>query len=190
MEFDEIRKIWDAQNNQPLYVIDEKALHKHIQSKRKSALLYANINEWMLIITYFSAGILLIVLNYVRHGVNIFMYVEAAWMLATVAYVVAHRFRRISSSRRFDRSIHGDLDHAISIANYHIHLARIMNWNLLPLGAIMIFLGWGAGKLLAISVVVLIAYPLAFYAGVKGNRVNIRRRRELQVLKEKLEADS
>src|SRR4051812_1101237 len=33
MEFDEMKKIWDAQNNQPLYVIDEKGLHNRIQSK-------------------------------------------------------------------------------------------------------------------------------------------------------------
>src|SRR5690349_6966310 len=46
MEFDEIKKIWDAQNNQPLYVIDEKALHNRIQSKMKGVLLRANANEW------------------------------------------------------------------------------------------------------------------------------------------------
>jgi hypothetical protein len=110
-------------------------------------------------------------------------------MFATVVYVVAHRSRRISSSRRFDRSIHGDLDHAISVASYHVRLARIMNWNLLPLGAIMIFSGWEAGKLLKVAAVILVSYALAFYAGVKGNRTNVRRRRDLQVLKEKLEAD-
>jgi hypothetical protein len=52
----------------------------------------------------------------------------------------------------------------------------------------MFFTGWEAGKLLKIGAVILVAYSLAFYAGVKGNRVNIRRRRELQVLKEKLES--
>jgi hypothetical protein len=188
MEFDEIKKIWDAQNNQPLYAIDEKTLHKRVQSKMKGALRYANISEWMIIIAYFSAGGLLIVLDSLQHRVNIFMYIEAAWMLATVVYVLAHRCRRISANRRFDRSIHGDLDHAISIATYHLRLARIMNWNLLPLGALMFFTGWEAGKLLKIGAVILVAYSLAFYAGVKGNRVNIRRRRELQVLKEKLES--
>ncbi len=38
MEFDEMKKIWDAQNNQPLYVIDEKALHNRIQSKMNTVL--------------------------------------------------------------------------------------------------------------------------------------------------------
>jgi hypothetical protein len=33
MEFDEMKKIWDAQNNQPLYVLDEKALHNRFSGK-------------------------------------------------------------------------------------------------------------------------------------------------------------
>lgn len=58
MEFDEIKKIWDAQNNQPLYVIDEKALHNRIQSKMKDVLLRANVNEWgVIIINLCTAGI-------------------------------------------------------------------------------------------------------------------------------------
>jgi len=189
MEFDEIKKIWDAQNSQPLYVLDEKALHNRIQSKKKGVLRYANISEWGLIIINLCTAGILFALNFSQHAANIFMYIEAAWMFATVVYVGAHRFRRVSSSRRFDRSIHGDLDHAISIATYHVRLARIMNWNMLPQGVIMIFLGWEAGKLLKVGAVVLVAYSFAFYAGIKGNRVNIRRRRELQTLKEKLEAD-
>ena len=46
MEFDEIKKIWDAQNNQPLYVIDEKALHNRIQSKMNVKHL-TNISDWI-----------------------------------------------------------------------------------------------------------------------------------------------
>jgi len=189
MEFDEIKKIWDAQNNQPLYVLDEQALHNRIQSKMKGVLRYANISEWGLIIIYLFAAGFLLTLNIFTHAANIFMYIEAAWMFATVAYIVAHRFQRLSSSRRFDRSIHGDLDHAISVATYHVRLARMMNWNSLPLGAIMIFSGWEAGALLKAAAVILASYGLSFYIGIKQNRVNVRRRRELQVLKEKLDAD-
>jgi hypothetical protein len=187
MEFDEMKKIWDAQNNQPLYVIDEKALHNRIQSKMNSGLHYANISEWSLIIVNLGAGSILLGLNPFKPGANVFMYLETAWMFATVVYVVISRIRRIKASRRFDRSIHGDLNHAISLASYQVRLSRIMLWNLLPMGAIMIFSGWEAGKFLRVSAVILISYTLAFYVGRKGNRVNKRRKRELEVLKEKLE---
>jgi hypothetical protein len=187
MEFDEMKKIWDAQNNQPLYVIDEKALHNRIQSKMNSALHFANINEWLLIMINLGAGGLLLGLNRFKPGANIFMYIESAWMFATVVYLVVSRIRRINASRRFDRSIHGDLDHAISLVSYQLRLSRIMRLNLLPMGAIMIFSGWEGGKLFKVGLVILVSFALAFYVGSKGDRVNKRRKRELQVLKEKLE---
>src|SRR4051794_28721596 len=37
MEFEEMQKIWSMQNNEALYVINEKALHNRILSKKKSA---------------------------------------------------------------------------------------------------------------------------------------------------------
>ena len=127
MEFDEMKKIWDAQNNQPLSI---------------------------------------------------------------AVYVVVSHFRRIKASHQFDRSIHGDLNHAISLASYQMRLSRIISWNFLPMGAIMIFSGWEAGKLFRVGVVILISYTLAFYVTSRGYRANKRRKRKLQALKEKLEAGS
>jgi hypothetical protein len=187
MEFDEMKKIWDAQNNQPLYVIDEKALHNRIQSKTNSALHVTNFSELMLIMINLGAGGLLLGINRFKPGVNIFMYLESAWMFATVVYLVVSRIRRIKASHRFDRSIQGDLDHAISLISYQLRLSLMIRWNLLPMGAIMIFSGWEAGKLFKVSVVMVFSFALAFYVSIKGDRVNKRRKRELQVLKEKLE---
>jgi len=187
MEFDEMKKIWDAQNNQPLYAIDEKALHNRIRSKMTGVLRVTNVSEWLLMMINLGAGSLLLLLNPFKPGANTFMYVETAWMFATVLFVVTSRIRRIKANRRFDRSIHGDLDHAISLASYRVWLSRIILWNLLPMGAIMIFSGWEAGKFFKVSVVILVSYTLAFYVGSKGLRSDKRRRHELEVLKEKLE---
>jgi len=187
MEFDEMKKIWDAQNNQPLYVIDEKALHNRVQSKMSTVLRLTNISEWSLIMTYLVAGGILIGLNPFKRGANIFLYLEAIWMFAVVVYFVVSHIRRIKASRQFDRSIHGDLNHTISLLSYQVRLSQIIRWNLLPMGAIMIFSGWEAGKLFRVSAVILVSYTLAFYVTSKGIRANKRRKRELQVLKEKLE---
>ena len=190
MEFDEMRKIWDAQNNQPLYVIDERALHNRIRSKMNTVLRLITMSEWSLIIFYLGASAILLGLNHFQPGANMFMYLEAAWMIGIVVYVVVSHIRRIKASRRFDRSIHGDLDHAISLASYQMRLSRMISWNLLPMGAIMILSGWEAGKLFKASAVILVAYTLAFFVERKGYRMNKRRKRELQVLKEKLETGS
>jgi hypothetical protein len=187
MEFDEMKKIWDAQNNQPLYVIDEKALHNRIQSKMNSVLRLSNFSDWLLILIFLGTGIVLLGSTPFRPGANIFMYLGAAWMFATVVYLVVNHIRRIKASRQFDRSIRGDLNHAISLAGYQVRLSQIIRWNLLPLGAIMILSGWEAGKLLSVGAVILVSNILAFSVTSKGLRVNKRRKRELQVLKEKLE---
>ena len=177
MEFDEMKKIWDAQNNQPLYVLDEKALHHRIQSKMNGVLRVTNMNEWSSILFNLGAGCILLALNHFSPVANIFMYIESAWLFATVAYVVINRIRRIKAGRRFDRSIHGDLDHAISVAGYQVRLSRVISWNLLPMSAIMIFSGWEAGKLLKVSVFILVSYALGFYVSAKGQRVSGARSR-------------
>jgi hypothetical protein len=191
MEFDEMKKIWDTQNTQPLYTIDEKALQNRIQRKRHSVLV--SISEWILIIGYLGAVTLLVGVNLFKlPKANIFLSLEAAWMFVTVMFLVVIHIRRIKAGRRFDRSIHGDLDHAIHLISYQMHISQITRWNLLPMGAIMIlsFSGWEARKLLEISAVILVSYALTFYASRKSDRANKRRKRGLQVLKQKLESAS
>jgi len=187
-EFDDLKKIWDVQNNEPLYAIDEKALYGRIQSKMNTTLRLTNITDWVLILINLGVVITLLVLNPVKPGVNLFIYVEAAWILATVVYFVISHIRRMKAGRRFDRSVHGDLDHAIFLASYQMRIAQIIRWNLLPLGALMIYGGWEAGKLLKVSIVVLVAHTLAFYVSSWGYGTNKKRKQELLVLKEKLES--
>jgi len=188
MEFDEMKKIWDAQNNQPLYVIDEKAMHNRIQSKKNTVLHFTSMTEWGLIMINLCTAGLLVNFNPLKSGPDIFLTLEAAWMVGLVIYLAVSRIRRIKASLQFDRSIHGDLDHAISLAGYQMRICQIIRWNFLPMGAIMIFSGWEAGKLFKVGAVILISYTLAFYVASKGYRANKRRKHELQSLKEKLEA--
>jgi len=187
MEFDEVKKIWDAQNNQPLYAIDEKTLHNRIRSRMNAVRHVTNISDWVLIVIYIGTVGRLLYRNPFKPGVNTFIYLEAVWILATVVYFLVIHLRRIKAGRQFDRSIHGDLDHAISLASYQVRLSEVIRWNLFPLGAILILSGWESGKLLRVSVVILVSYTLAFYVISIGLRLSKRRKRELRSLKEKLE---
>ena len=59
MEFEEMQKIWDTQNDQSLYVINEASLHKRILAKRNHARHKSNITDFGLIIVALgTAGIL------------------------------------------------------------------------------------------------------------------------------------
>jgi len=190
MEFDEMKKIWDGQNNQPLYVIDEKALYNRIQSKMNIILHITNISEWLLILINLGTGAILLVDNPLTPGSNIFLGLEAIWMFAIVVYLAVSRTRRIKAGRQFNRSMNGDLNHAIFLASYQMRICQIIRWNFIPMGAIMIFSGWESGKLFKVSMIILVSYTVAFYVTSKGYRANKRKKRALQVLKEKLETGS
>ena len=66
MEFDEMKKIWDSQNNEPLYGINEKALHNRILSKKKQAHHITNISELLAIIVIWCAGCFILGMNFLN----------------------------------------------------------------------------------------------------------------------------
>ena len=63
MEFEEMRKIWDSQNNAPIYAIDESTLYKRIKSKGNRASRIANTNEIGLTIIFVTVSILLHIID-------------------------------------------------------------------------------------------------------------------------------
>lgn len=190
MEFEELQKIWDSQNNRPVYAIDEKALHNRILSKKRQAYHITNTTELLLIIVNVAAGGLILGLNGFRKGTDIFMYVLAAWMFCSALYVWASRTRRIQRDKdRFEQSMHGDLDHAISTAAYQVNLSRITRWNILPIGLLVLLGLWDGGKSIWVVGGTLLFFAVGYYASGFENRIYKARKRELQVLREKLDKE-
>jgi hypothetical protein len=187
MEFDELQKIWDVQSNAPLYAINENALHNRILSKKKKTRRITNVSELLLIIVNLCAGSFVLGINLLKRPGNIFMYVMAGWMFVTAFYVLAGRLRRIKGDRRFDRSMHGDLSHALSVATYQVRLSGLMRWNILPIGALSILGVWEGGKLFWIIGFIAIFFLLTWYASNWEHRIYVNKKRELETLQKKLE---
>jgi hypothetical protein len=190
MEFEELQKIWDSQNNRPLYAIDEKALHKRILLKKKQAAHITNVSELLLIIVYAGGGIFVLGMNIFKPNPNISMYLLAAWMLGITLYVLGSRIRRIRRNKnRFQRSMHGDLDHAIAVAAYQIRLSQFMIWNMLPMGVLILLGIWEGRKSIWVAGGMLIFFALALYAGSFEQRIYKNRKRDLQIFKKNLEKE-
>jgi hypothetical protein len=187
MEFDELQQIWDTQNNKPLFAINERALHNRILSKMRKTRHITNASEFLLIIVNLGVGCFILGVNLYKQHSNMFLYGMAAWMFATFLYSLVSRIRRIKSNRRFDRSMHGDLDHAIAVANYQVRLSQVMRWNIVPIGILSLLSIWESGKSFWIAGAILILFILAFYGGLWENNIYKARKRELEILKEKLE---
>jgi hypothetical protein len=186
MEFEELQKIWDTQHNQPLYVINEKALHNRILTKKYQANHIAGFSEWLLMIVNIATGACIFGMNLVQHN-WIFMYLLAAWLLGSAIYVLVGRLRRIKVQHRFDRSMLGDLQHALAAAGYQVRLAHIMRWNALPI-ALLVLLGfWESSMPVWFALATGLFFILTFYAS--GWELNIykNKKRELEILQQKLQ---
>ena len=187
MEFDEMKKIWDAQNHELLYAINETALHNRVLSKKKKAHHITNFSELFIMIVYTISGSLIFWVNYSKPVGNISLYLLTAWMYGSVLYVLISRFRRINGDSHFDRSLRGDLDHAVSVAAYQVRLSQISLWSVLPMGILLLLGVWEGGKSIWVAGLVLISFGLSYYAGTWEHGLYKARKRELEILKDKLE---
>jgi uncharacterized membrane protein len=187
MEFDEMKKIWDSQNNEPIYGINEKALHNRILAKQTQAHHVTNFSELLSIICNAAAGIFVLGMSIFKRSENIFMYLLPVWMFITALYCLLSRIRRIKGDHRFDRSMHGDLDYAISVATYQARFSLLMRWNILPIGVLVILGVWEGAKSIWIAVAILIFIVVAHYASGWEHRIYKTRKRDLLMLRDKLE---
>jgi hypothetical protein len=190
MEFDELQKIWDTQNNQPLYVINEQALHNRIVAKKHQVIHIAVVTEWILIIANTISGAFVLQQNYTGRRGLIFVYLLAVWMLGTALYVLVNRIRRMREQQQFNRSISGDLQHAVTTAVYQVRIARIMRWNVLPIGLLVLFSVWEGGQSVWFSVGVALFFVLVFLASGWEMGIYRNKMKELQILQNKLQEES
>lgn len=186
MEFDEMQKIWDSQNNEPLYAINENALHNRIMSKKKTGYHITNTSELLLIIVNAGAGLFILGVNFSKPGMNIYKYLLAGWMLLSALYMLVSRIRRMKNSHQFDRSMLGDLSDAISVATYQIRLSQAGRWNILPMGILCLLWLWASGKPTWSIAVVAISFAFAVYAARWEHSIYKNRKRELEILEKKL----
>lgn len=188
MEFETLQKIWDTQSNQPLYAINEKALDNYIASKKNQANHIARFSEWLLIIVNLATGGFILGTNFITQE-RFFLYLLAAWMFGSALYVLVGRLRRISGQNRFDRSMLGDLQHAISIASYQVRLSHIMRWNILPIGILILLSFWESGKQFWLAMGSTLFFMLTFYASGWEHNIYKAKKRGLETLQQKLQQE-
>jgi hypothetical protein len=187
MEFEEMQKIWDSQNNRVLYAIDETALSKRISSKRQEALRISNTSELTIIITYIAAGLINLGVM-VMNGMNsVFTYLLTGWMFITALYAIVIRVMRIRANNKFDRTLFGDLHHAIDTTNHQVRFSRILRLNIIPIVVFVVLMLWDTSKSIWAIVGVLAFFALSLWASKFEHKFYIRKKEELEQLKTKLE---
>ena len=185
MEFEELQKIWDAQNNQPLYVINEQALHNRIVAKKRQVAHIAGFTEWLLMVVNVTTGVFLLQVNFTKHN-YVFVYLLAVWLFGSALYVLISRLRRMRELHRFNRTLLGDLQQALATASYQVRIAHIMRWNVLPVAILVLLIIWEGRKPLWVALIVALLFMGTFYASRWELLIYKRKKRELEALQQKL----
>lgn len=189
MEFEELQKIWMAGDQEAVYVINEKALHNRIISKKNTILRIVNLSELVIIIVNIGAAVFLSGLNYWYSHSNVFMYIMAAWMFLTSIYVLISRVRRLNEQPQYDRSMRAELQHGIATATYQVRLSQLMRLNIIPICAFCM-LGVGFhGKSAWLAVGILVFFTGAYFLSGWEHNIYRNKKRELELLKGKLDKE-
>lgn len=128
MEFEKMMRIWDTQDDVPLYTIDQDALHRSITARKNQTARFANTNDIGLMLIFLGTAIMYSYLSIVGQNSNVYDYLIVGAMLGCTAYVWLSRMSRKRDESKFDRTILGDLDHAIANVDYEVKRSRSMIW--------------------------------------------------------------
>ena len=186
MEFDELKKVWDAQNNELLYGYNEETLRKRIFAKSRRARFVSNVNEIGLIaISVIVCGILLFKGS---GSVSVYNYFTALAMLLAAIYVYRGRILRKRIESTFDRSMLGELDQAIAnTSNEAIRAKTFVWWYLLPISIPTFVKSIQTDTSFWELMIIPFAFILAFsVVRWELKRVHIPRKRNLETLRAKL----
>lgn len=176
MEFEEMKKVWDTQANEPAYVINESALRNSIQRKKNKGLHITNFSELLCIVVYIAVGGFLITIG------TIGMYILGAWLIAVGIACLASRIMRKVGEKKFDRTMLGDLDHAVSVANYQVRFSGLMRWNVIPVAVFILQGLWSKDNMTALMIAIILFFAVTFYAsGWEHNYYKERRKHVVEL---------
>lgn len=188
MNFEDMKKIWDTENQEHVFVLDQGQLSELINSKKINASRTINRIEILLMMVNMFTGVLILVLNVIKvPSTNIFVYLLAAFMFGSAGYIAFNRMRRLKDESRFDRTTLGDLDHAIANATYQANLSWVMLLTVVPVFALSFLSAFYSNKSPLALIAITILFVVAFFLGRWEHRGwHVARKRRLIAMRNKL----
>ncbi|MFY0696281.1 MAG: hypothetical protein JXR11_00355 [Balneola sp.] len=187
MKFNDLQKIWDSQNNKPMYVIREEVLHQKVLAKARKAGRTANTTEWILISTGLIAAGILVYFDFIKDEGNTFSFISVVLFSLITVYGLINRILRKNKTENFDLSVLGDLEHALSISEYQVSLSKGMLYGFWPAVFFISLLSLiMSDKPIWYSIIFGFLFIGVSFLSRWEHRCYINRRDELRQLKEKL----
>ncbi|MEQ8471493.1 MAG: hypothetical protein RIC35_09915 [Marinoscillum sp.] len=182
-----MKKIWNADSQQHAYAIDENVMHEKIIRKKHGSSKTVNRMEWILMIANVLAGTAILVKVLVRDINNPYLFAMVAVMYLSTAYIFWRRQVRLRDENQFDRTMLGDLDHAIRNATYRERLSLLAFGYAIP----FFILIWVAAYHDDKSIYYLIGIPILFIitilaSVIEHRTIHMRYRKRLVSMKKML----
>ena len=114
MEFEEMQKVWDEQKGENMYVINEAALQRTVT--RKKDAVGRRINRLEIKLSVINSIVLAVVVIRMINHPHTWGIIAAGILAISIVYVQYFRRNRKRTENAFDRSLLGELDHAIANA--------------------------------------------------------------------------
>ncbi len=187
MEFEEMQVIWNAQNEERLYAIDETALAAQITRRSRWLDRKLTLIDWIMIGVNLGVGIVLLI-DGLQGDDPVVQYLMPAAYLAFFVIAIARRLLRRQDEKQFEDTMLGELDRAIWRVDYLITQGRsLVLWYLLPLLLLFGIVAYRNEKLLWAVALFVILLPITYVAGRwEVNRFYLPKKRSLEALRDTL----
>jgi hypothetical protein len=215
MDFEQIKVIWDTQNAEPLYAIDEAGLHGIVQRRNRDFARREARRYWREILLGLVFGAMTFVLAVIHGWGNAALLASIDWVTRPVsrwdvaalfgssalwfyyaAYVFRIQKRQEENELNYADTLRGEIDRSLARTAFLTRIARDILWPaLVPI--------WGAALLSVITIFRLKGAELPHFLGMFGAMIVALviavlweqrriarhfepRRRELESLRQKL----
>ncbi len=164
MEFEDMKKIWDEQNNENVYAINESELHRRVVRNKKRVRRMVNKFELTLLIAMIVLGLLTAHMGIIHDQSYRFANAFIFFMIA--AYIYKSRTDRIKYEGLSNLSLLEDLEQSIRSIDYHAKRQKYFwLWYMLPIfSTIVIRSAFSHAKPWWLWVVFLAIFGFAYWA--------------------------
>lgn len=125
MDFEEMKVIWDSQNEEPMYAINQSALQASIKRKTRGFRRQVLLFEFIMILASFGGGIVFL-LKPIIESANYHQIISAIIFFGASAVFFRSIWQRSKTEHSFEQTLRGDLEKALWQVQYHISRSRAL----------------------------------------------------------------
>ena len=187
MEFDEMKKIWDAQSNKTMYAIDEEALHQRVINKKLKAARWVNKMELILMTSLLFASTVIWSAVIYKSKYEIPQLALGSLMVLGAIAILIGRRKRLSWQHAFENTMLGDIDQAIANASYQVKLSQSGKWAYLVISIFAVLSVFNNGSEWWKGALVLVFFIFGYFAARWEHKTfYVAQKRGLLAMREKL----